>query len=33
VANAATYVPVLRVTVPAGAIAGVYTGTVTQSVS
>lgn len=31
--NAATYVPVLTVTVPSGAVAGVYTGTVTQSVS
>lgn len=27
----ATYTPVLRVTIPAGAVAGTYTGTVTQS--
>ena len=31
--SGATYTPVLTVTVPAGSVAGTYTGTVTQSVS
>jgi hypothetical protein len=32
-ASSATYIPVLTVVVPAGSVAGTYTGTVTQSVS
>jgi hypothetical protein len=32
-AGSASYNPRLTVTVPAGAVAGVYSGTVTQSVS
>src|SRR5438128_276780 len=31
--NAAVFTPVLKVTVPTGSVAGLYTGTVTQSVA